>query len=219
MKALTRGAAPACLNGLRHGVHQWDMNDVPPPARAQIWTHLDQMQGGLCAYCEGSLEQLGRHIEHRCSRQDEPRRTFDWSNLYGSCDRGDCCGSFKDNKARPYHCADLLDPCDPDDDPDRYFIIRPDGLIETRQELSDRDKERALETLRVFNLNLDVTKGGRSLCAERRRVLDFYLKPNPGILEQLEELNPEDADEYVESELAATRSQPFSSIIRHFFKG
>lgn len=215
MKALARGAAPACLAGLRHGVHSWNMTDVPPSSRAQIWTHLDQMQGGLCAYCEGSLAQLGRHIEHRCARNDEPRRTFDWSNLYGSCDRGDCCGIFKDGEACPYNHVDLLDPCV--DEPDDYFVIRPSGQIEPRSDLSERDKHRALETLRVFNLNLDVTKGGRSLCAERRRVLERYLKPAPDILAELSSWSEEDREEYINHELEAKRFEPFSSIIRHFF--
>ncbi len=216
MKLLDRNRAtrPACLDSFQHGRDTWghpDMGACRPVIRAS----LEQMQGKLCAYCEGSLDSLGQHIEHFWDRDRYPQRTFDWHNMYWSCDRGDSCGRFKDNHASSFHPADLVDPCT--DDPDAYFVFGSDGFVEVRDDISAREKYRAAETLRVFNLNLDYNHGGRSLCAERRRVLAQYLSQEPDLLQALEDLEPWEREELIQAEIASTATQPFGTIIRHFF--
>lgn len=215
MKGLHRGPAPPSLAGFRHGAHTW--SDVKSDHRQDIWRCLDAMQRGLCAYCEGRLESLGRHIDHHCRKSRHPRMTFLWSNLFGSCDRNDSCGHFKDRPGgAPYTCDQLLDPCT--EDPDEFLVIRDSGRIEARSGLAEAERTRAETTLRVLNLNLDQHYGGRSLCAERRRVLEFFLAREPDILEALSDWNEDDRTAYVQSEIDIAAQTEFGSIVRHFFQ-
>src|SRR4051812_18958917 len=124
MRWLDRNAvpAPACLATYQHGLHTWD--DVTPLDKSHIRAALEQMQGRRCAYCEGSLDALGRHVEHfrRKHAAHFPHLTFVWTNLYWSCDQADSCGRFKDHGAGAYDPDDLIDPCV--EDPDRLFRFR-----------------------------------------------------------------------------------------------
>lgn len=215
MRQLKRGPAPDELEKYRHGRDTWDA--LSSKHKEAIWGALDLMQGELCAYCECRLEADRRHIEHFCPRSRWPQGTFTWSNLLGSCNRSDSCGHFKDSSAAPpYECRELVDPVN--DDPDDFFIIRDTGRIDARHTLSASDAARAELSLRVFNLNLDEGRGGRSLCAARARVLEFYLRRERGVLEALSDLSPEERAACIEAELEGAAAQPFSSILRHFFE-
>jgi uncharacterized protein (TIGR02646 family) len=50
------------------------------------------MQGQRCAYCECDISIADKHIEHFVQRSRDVRKTFEWSNLFGSCKRSDSCG-------------------------------------------------------------------------------------------------------------------------------
>lgn len=216
MKALHRPQpGPAGLDRYAHGRDQWEAVDGND--RAELWSKLGTMQSGLCAYCEGHLATLGQHIDHHWPRSRHPQGTFEWLNLLGSCDRPDSCGHHKDSAAAPtYPCGALVDPSK--EDPDAYFVIRDSGRIEPRPGLSNADARKAEQTLDVLNLNLDKPRGGRSLCAERRRALQFYLRTEPDILAILEAFLPEERAALVEREIAEACTTPFGSIIRHFFR-
>lgn len=210
----SRVTPPACLGAFRHGPDTWD-NPAVVPCKTEVRARLEEMQGRRCAYCEGDLDALGQHIEHFHRKHLYPERTFDWTNLFWSCDRTDSCGHFKDHGAGPYDVADLVNPCA--DDPDQFLRFRSDGRVEPRPDRPSRDQHRARETIRVFNLNLD-ERGGRSLCAERRRALEFYQGQEPDILTFLEEMPPEHRADIILDEIARTSCQPFSTVIRHFFQ-
>ena len=81
MKKLNRADAPEpeCLKTLAKGPSDWDRARGD---KQQIWTSLEAMQGTLCAYCEGDLGRLGRHIEHFRARAEFPSLMFSWSNLF-----------------------------------------------------------------------------------------------------------------------------------------
>ena len=166
--------APACLEAYHHDTHSW--SDVRPEHKAEIRAHLERMQGRRCAYCEGDIDVLGQHVEHFRRKGDPANRclTFDWGNLFWSCDQSDSCGHFKDHGAGAYNVADLINPCS--DEPDGFFIFRSDGTISVRRGLSADDERRARETLRVFSLSRRVgstpqhAKDGRDgLCQRGRR--------------------------------------------------
>lgn len=163
---------PPCLDGYQQGAHSWD--DVTPDHRAEIRTHLEEMQGRRCAYCEGDIDTLGQHIEHFRRKGDPAYRhlTFDWSNLFWSCHQEDTCGRFKDNRAGAFNASDLIDPCA--DDPDSFFIFQVDGTISIRHGLSPTDQHRAKETLRVFSLDAE---WGRCAPCERSRCPDMLMTP------------------------------------------
>ncbi len=211
MRKLERASteAPPCLSQYRHGRDNWD--DVAMEHKAQIRTHLERIQGSRCAYCEGSLDELGEHIEHFRCKARSPKLTFDWSNLYSSCSRNDSCGYYKDNGAGAYDANALVDPCK--DDPDYFFKFYSDGTIRIRDGLSIAKQQRARETLRVFNLE------NRRLMAMRQRAFETYQSTEPGIIEALIELEEDERRQFIGEEIARASAQPFSAVIRHFFEG
>lgn len=213
MRRLNRGvvAPPICLANFTPGTHTWA--DLSPAARDEIRTCLEGFQGRRCAYCEGPLDALDAHIEHFRPRSRYQSLTFDWSNLFWSCDRIDCCGRYKDGGAGDYDPNDLIDPTA--DDPDRYFHFASNGTIQFRAGLADRDRHRAAETLRVFNLDANFGH----LRQMRRLAVKAYFAQEPGILDALMDFPEAERRQYVEEELARTAHEPFCTVIRHLFEG
>ena len=212
MRKLDRNSAspPVCLACYQHGKHNW--GSVSSEHKDEIRVSLERMQGRRCAYCEGPVDTLGHHIEHFRAKGAFPKLTFDWSNLYWSCDKSDSCGRYKDHDSGPYDPDDLIDPCR--ENPDRFFKFRSDGTIQVRTDIPDKEQHRAKETLRVFNLN---PSQGR-LRQMRMRALEAYTAQEPDILAALETLDPSERDAIIADELARTASEPFSAVIRHFFE-
>ena len=124
--------APVCLACYNHGTHNW--GNVTHLHKQEIRDSLRQLQGEVCAYCEGPLDQLGQHIEHFRRKSIHTTLTFAWSNLYWSCDKNDSCGHFKDHGAGTYSPNDLIDPCA--DEPDLFFRFRSNGSISLQSGLS-----------------------------------------------------------------------------------
>jgi len=197
--------APPCLGGYHHGAHSWQ--DVTPDHKAEIRTHLETMQGRRCAYCEGDIDTLGQHIEHFRRKGLHPALTFDWDNLFWSCDQTDSCGHFKDRGAGPYNVTDLINPCC--DDPDAFFIFQADGTISVRHGLSGVDQRRAIETLRVFSLD---AKWGR-LRAMRKAAVSGYVDDANAAFN--EGWPSDDIRTFFQAELEIARNLPFYTAIRH----
>lgn len=206
MRKLNRGDAsvPGCLAEFRPGVHTWD--DIGP-RKAEIHICLEQMQGRRCAYCEGSLDALGKHIEHfrRKHQGHFPHLTFTWANLYLSCNQRDSCGHYKDDGAGTYDINYLIDPCV--DNPDHFLRFRSDGTISIRQGLSASDRRKAEETLRVFNLH---PEWGR-LRNMRKAALANYVY----LVDEASGFAPSELLHLFKDELTATEHLPFSTAIRH----
>lgn len=207
MRKLDRTTIPApnCLAQYTHGQQTW--TNVGAAEKAAIRAHLEQMQGRRCAYCEGSLDALGNHIEHFRNKDQHPQLTFDWANLYWSCDKWDSCGHHKDNGAGAYNVGDLIDPCC--DDPDRYLKFRSDGTISVRTGLAVGDERKAHETIRVFSLDAE---WGR-LRQMRMQAVMPYVEDATAAVEM--GCSPEEVREFFAAELQATANLPFSTAIRH----
>jgi uncharacterized protein (TIGR02646 family) len=207
MKKLEREVCPAppCLGSYHHGAQSWQ--DVVPDHKSEIRMHLEMMQGRRCAYCEGDIDVLGQHIEHFKRKGLHPALTFDWENLFWSCDQTDSCGHFKDHGAGPYNVADLINPCC--DDPDAFFIFQADGTISLRCGLSAADAHRARETLRVFSLDAD---WGR-LRAMRKAAVSGYIEDADTAFN--EGWTPDDIRAYFAEELEYANQLPFYTAIRH----
>lgn len=207
MHKLQRGEAPACLASYQHGRDRW--GDLRAEHRAEIHDCLTQMQGERCAYCEGSLESLGRHIEHFRAQNAHPGCAFEWENLFFSCTREDSCGRHKDHQAGRHDPADLVKP--DEEDPERFFSFSRDGTIRVRAGLSAREVIRARETLRVFNLD---ERHGR-LRKMRQRTVDAYLAQEPDLIELLKCLSPEEREQWLQAECERTAKEPFATVIKH----
>ena len=212
MHRLNRGAAPACLAGYRHGVHQW-ANTIPTPQeKSDIWSCLEAMQQARCAYCEAALADGDKHIEHFRQRSRHPPGTFDWANLFGSCNRKDTCGKHKDS-CGTYNHADLLKP--DVDDPDDYLVFVSDGTIAPKDGLTPNARHRAVETLRVFNL--DAIHG--ALRHMRRAAAAGYLQTAEEFRQFAAEFDEADWRPLLDQELASISHLPFVTAIRHALLG
>lgn len=206
MHKLQRGNAPACLAHYRHGRDNW--GDVTPGEKATIWTELEAMQGQRCGYCEADISNGQKHIEHFHQKGRDASVTFLWSNLFGSCNREDSCGKHKDRCA-VYPPANLIKP--DVDDPEHFFVFVSDGTIAIRQGLSDPDRHRATETLRIFNL--DAQHG--PLRRMRQQAATGYLQTAEEFLTLAAEYLPEEWQPLLDSEMAATAHLPFATAIKH----
>lgn len=194
---------PACLGNYQHPEQTWD--DVRPEDKSEIRTHLEQMQGRRCGYCEGPVDELGQHIEHFRRKKYFPDLTFSWTNLYWSCDQVDSCGHYKDQGAGAYNVNDLVDPCL--DDPDQFFRFRTDGTISIRPGLSPAAQRKAEETLRVFNLN---PRWGRL-----RNMRKAAVSPYVAFVDRDVEFSVNELKEFFSDELSQAVTLPFYTAIRH----
>ena len=157
MKKLVRGDAPYCLAKFKHGKDNWSVIRDNGLGK-DIWEKLNIMQNGFCAYCECNLRKNNNfkgHIEHFIQRDKDPRLTFDWSNLFGSCNNPDRCGKYKDGNpvAKAIH---LNKVCKPDKiDSRELMLFLNSGKVRPRKNLTTLDTELADNTIAVFNLNGD----------------------------------------------------------------
>jgi uncharacterized protein (TIGR02646 family) len=221
--------APECLGQWDYEKHTWD--DFGHPCKQHVRIALKRLQGqsisttdaddddvmiGVrCAYCEGPIFN-GGHIEHFRRKNPKlgyPKLTFDWDNLFFSCDSQEHCGHFKDRPAAEPYDADLLVKPD-NDDPDNFFYFHQSGAVRVRNRdgISENDQKRAGETIRVFNLDCGTLRG------TRRHALNGYRNRTRDILDELMTWEPELREEYIRDELEATRWDPYATVIRHFFE-
>ncbi len=203
MHQLTRSPAPACLASFRHGANNW--SDVTTPQKQEVWQCLNVMQGARCAYCEAAITKGDRHIEHFVQKGRDPTRTFTWSNLFGSCNREDSCGKHKDGKGRPYADSDLIKP--DAEDPEQLLVFDAHGSVQPRHGLDPVPAQRAMETIRVFNLN-------GVLKAIRRPELAGYVQTGEEIAEFFL-IDPILGRQFLDEEVAATANLPFATAIKH----
>ncbi len=203
----SRVPSPACLGRYRHRQDTW--NDLSGADRQEIRAALEIMQGRRCAYCECSIDaRHGQHIEHFRQRRRYPQGTFDWNNLFWSCERDNSCGKYKDG-CGPYNHDDLIKP--DIEDPERFFLFVSNGSITLRAGLSAAQHHRAVETLRI--LNLDAQRG--PLRHMRQRAVSGYIQVVEDIMEMASIHPPDVWQPLLEQELGQSRSLPFCTAIKH----
>jgi uncharacterized protein (TIGR02646 family) len=225
---------PECLGSYDFRTQYWD--DLAPPCKASIRTALLRMQGTpvdpsnpgtqdpdfigfRCAYCEGQVRHEA-HIDHfRRKSQSHPNGypelTFAWKNLFLSCGSRDHCGRYKDQgSGESYEAEDLIKP--DEHDPDDYLYFHSTGEVRvrgTKSGVTEAERRRASETIRVFNLNSTRLQGARA------RAVQLYRQRDPGMLEALQCWSPADRRAYVLAELAATRWDAHGTVIKHLLEG
>lgn len=210
MHKLVRDEGPRCLTRYQHGVHRWSLNSPTREERGQIWNHLESVHDTRCAYCEADISNRGNaHLEHFRQRDRFPQGTFAWNNLFGSCNREDSCGKFKDSCGLYDHRV-LIKP--DDDNPDDFFVFVSDGTIAVRAGIDEASRHRATETLRIFNLNAQ----NGALRQMRREAV----RPHRDTAQALMDLFIEDPEieglqAFLDEEIQKTAHLPFSTAIRH----
>jgi uncharacterized protein (TIGR02646 family) len=200
MHKLHRGTAPSCLNRhYRNSGNDWSKVSVED--KTEIWEALQAMQLDRCAYCESKITDPKKHIEHFRLRSLFPKLTFDWSNLFGSCNNKEHCGKHKDNQQ--HKPDDLIKP--DAEDPEKLLLFVVDGTVTIRSNLAPEDQQRAQETIRVFNLNT------ASLINQRKQAAQGYVS----LSEDKSVFSDAEWREYINDELQEAARQSFVTAIRH----
>lgn len=229
-------AAPACLQDWDYTQKTWsDFHHEGLACKRQVRLTLQRIQGqqinsqdaddnaeyilGLrCAYCEGPIRH-GGHLEHFRRKNPAhpngyPELTFAWENLFLACDSREHCGHYKDRPGAAAYDADNL--IKPDiHNPDEFLYFHSTGQVlvrNTRADMTEAERWRASETVRVFNLDCGILRG------ERFRALKTYRDRNAGILEFLMECEAADRDAFMREEIEATRWDPYATAIKHYFE-
>ncbi len=209
MRKLERDpTAPDCLAQFKHGRDNWAC--VHTEHKTEIWQKLTSMQRGRCAYCEKTLSESFCHIEHFQQRSQFPKKTFDWGNLFGSCNYENSCGKHKDEKwSVDDNHAQLIKP--DIDDPTEFLLFAENGTISPQPNLPTEKALRARETLRIFNLD---AQGG----ALRRLREGRIIGPVQQFRESIEMLNAApDLEAVIVAELQTvineSKAQEFSSAV------
>jgi len=120
---------------------------------------LENEQSNQCAYTELPMEyeKNNSHIEH-LKRKDSaffPELTFEWSNLFVSCNSDDFGGKYKDGKyLKGKTKADNALIINPSlENPNQYFELTNWGELTIKADLQGIAKTKAEETIKAFNLN------------------------------------------------------------------
>ncbi len=120
---------------------------------------LEDEQSNQCAYTELPLEyeKNNSHIEH-LKRKDSaffPELTFEWSNLFVSCNSDDFGGKYKDEKYLKGKTKEdnalIINPSL--ENPNQYFELKNWGELTIKADLQGIAKTKAEETIKAFNLN------------------------------------------------------------------
>jgi len=117
-------------------------------------------QNNMCAYCESKLKNF--HIDHFFKRDLFPKQTFEYNNLFLSCDFEIHCAKFKDKFGlKKEEFFEIFSPIDVNLEEFEYSL--------TGEILGKTDK--AKKTIEVFNLN------NKSLLEKRKRIssnIEYY---------------------------------------------
>jgi uncharacterized protein (TIGR02646 family) len=215
-------------------MHRLDKSTVPTPAccqlatdgrryttlhgheKAEIRTRLLELQKHRCAYCERRTAQGhdDGHIEHFRNQAGHDHLSLEWANLYWSCNDEKTCGKHKDKCTK---WAGALARFDPDDlidpgieDPEGFLLFVTDGTVRPVEGLDGRDLERAIQTLRVFQLNDS---------AYLRTSREDALKPYISTINSLASAGQEIVVGYVKYVFDEGASAPFGTAIRQYLRG
>lgn len=108
-------------------------------------------QNGLSGYTEKPLKRY-THIDHYIKRDLKPQLTFDWNNLIVDEINDHYGARYKDNQIHHLNQYDaIFNPVI--DSVENYFYYSKSGIIEPKSDLPNPLKEKAENTIQIFNLN------------------------------------------------------------------
>jgi uncharacterized protein (TIGR02646 family) len=174
---------------------------------------LEPTQYYICAYCEISLNELGKHIEHIKPKSQYPEETFNHQNLVLSCidDKqlnnlpryNHSCGHYKLNNYDPLL---FISPSEPNCQD--YFWYRQNGEVIPHPNLTQSQQERARYTIDLLNLN------NLRLVRRRRILIEETIIEIDKLLDDLEALH-----HFADCDLSLTnnRLQAFHSVRLQYF--
>lgn len=174
---------------------------------------LEPQQYYICAYCEISLNKLGRHIEHIKPKSRYPEETFNYHNLVLCCIDAQqlshlhlderSCGHYKLDNYDPSLFVSPLEPNCRD-----YFWYRQNGEVIPNTNLTPSQQARARYTIDILNLN------SLRLVRQQRILIQETIKIINELLDDLEALK-----HFAECDLCLTNNRllPFHSVRLQYF--
>jgi len=124
-------------------------------AKQALRVPLETLTHGKCAFCEGLLgAQSFLLIDHYVSRKVDTDGVFEWQNLFP------ICSECNVRKGHEDHRNELLKP--DAEDPEPFFWLGPEGKLDPHPALSDAERRRASETIRICGLNRGPLQKSRS---------------------------------------------------------
>lgn len=185
MRKIVKGSPPADLRKFltKEDPHHWeDIHDTKayPELYAQCISQLKSEQGFLGGYTERPLPSEGIHVDHfrKQSLFPSQKYVFGWNNLIVDEHNISFGADHKDNAIRNVKDYErLIDPVA--QDPHHFFTYIERGLIKPKEGLSAGEKEMAVFTISVFNLQHPL------LCDDRREIIELVkVYRNGGLSEE-----------------------------------
>lgn len=178
--------------------HLW--RKVDTRRKSSIWKDLNQAQNAKCAYCENSISQENRHIDHFYPKDQHKDLVFEWTNLFGSCDAQDNCGHYKKN----YIPNNVIKP-DEEDGKD-FFKYTVSGEILPKDRLCDERQQKAKDTISFFNLNNGILQNLRE-----RKYLNYK-----SLCEQfLKNASSEKKKEFLKKHIKSYKNEEFGEYMQY----
>jgi len=176
MRTIVKGVAPACLEKAERRGMSWDdfvKNDQDGYKSSRQQANVEQH--GVCGYTEVPLDvsRVTIHFDHFRKKSIYPKLRFKWDNLFAAIKDRPFGADYKDkivdgdNHNIVY--ANIFSPLTPH--LQDYFHYATNGEIEPSNGLSEENRHKAEETIRVFNLNAP------ELVSRRRTIIEqisFY---------------------------------------------
>ena len=150
----------------------WENDQNIKAIREELRIDIANEQYQCCAYCERAIKSndvTTCDIDHFKKRNLFPRLILDYSNLLVSCkNKRTYCSGYKDDHfgqimgriAKKHQLTIqqayryIINPVDSADDPEHYFdYLTSSCKILVKEKLTDFEKEKAMITIELFNLN------------------------------------------------------------------
>lgn len=147
MKQMVKGTVPDLLS--KFVTHKKPKTwEAISPIRQELRAHILGEQGNCCAYTEIRLNESGHcHIDHYRTRNLFPEKTFDYDNMFVSCNSEEYGAKFKDKQiTSKSDYNDLINPIE--DQPSDYIEFAFTGDI-----LPVSNATKGENTIACFNLN------------------------------------------------------------------
>ena len=124
-----------------------------PETKAEFF----KMTGGRCSFCTKRITDFNSEmtVEHIQTKVSTPSKIFDWENLLCACRT---CNTKRNEK--PYDKKKYLDPTKVQDI-SKYFKFNMDGTIKISEDLTEREKEKAVYMRDMYQLDRTDLNTGR----------------------------------------------------------
>lgn len=176
MRRIAKSSEPQSLSDFNVGHHNhW--SQIHEVASQHVYDDCISQclsdQHGLCGYSEMRLDEDNRHIDHYVKRNIDPKLTFEWTNMIAAAKDTRFGADWKDKHISLAGAYDkvtkrypkLLNPVN--DDLKGRFRFSTDGNIEPTTEAD----EKAVNTIKVFNLNEPSLKNRRKESMQKARAM------------------------------------------------